>query len=135
MFYLVSRAFLTWLQLGRDLVDRPLSRLAAGGHGPGSSSSSDSPSGMAIASLVLGIASWFALPLIGAIGGAILGKIELNKIERGESPEAGETLAQIGFWASVANIVLGVVTTCVGILIFAVFGFSILSLLGLSAAA
>jgi hypothetical protein len=86
---------------------------------------------MAIASLVLGVASWFALPLVGAIAGAIIGKIELNKIERGESPEEGETLAQIGFWASIANIVMSVLGTC---LVVALFGFFGLSLFGLSAA-
>lgn len=131
MSYLVSRTFLAWLRLGRDLLGRPARRLASRpGTGPGGSSS-DSPSGMAIASLVLGVASWFALPLVGAIAGAIIGKIELNKIERGESPEEGETLAQIGFWASIANIVMSVLGTC---LVVALFGFFGLSLFGLSAA-
>lgn len=62
--------------------------------------------GMAIASLVLGIIAWTGCGVFMAIPGAILGKMELNAIERGESSPQGKTLAQIGFWLSVANLIM-----------------------------
>lgn len=45
-------------------------------------------------SFVLGIAAW------------IMGKIELNKIDDGESSEAGRNLAKIGMWLGIANVIL-----------------------------
>src|SRR5699024_5280834 len=64
------------------------------------------PSQLAWAVLVMGIASWVILPLIGSVIGAILGKMELDKIKKGESPQAGKTITQVGFWLSVVNLVL-----------------------------
>lgn len=80
----------------------------AGGKG-GSASST------AIIALVCGILSWFLLPLIAAVIGAILGKMEMNAIKAGRSPQAGETFATIGFYLSVANIAFAVVGTCASI--------------------
>jgi hypothetical protein len=68
-----------------------------------------SASGMAVAALVLGIMAWVAGGFIAAIPGMIIGKMELNKINRGESPEAGRSFAMIGYWASLANIIFTVV--------------------------
>ncbi len=107
-------------------------RPGSGGQGQG-----EGASGMAIATLVLGIGSWFILPLIGSIAGAILGRIELNNIKRGDSPAAGKTIAQIGFWLSVANIALSVFGTCVAVaLVLFVYGsfFAMLSAIGLAGA-
>lgn len=82
-----------------------------------------SPSGLAVAALICGIGSWVILPLVAAIAGAIIGKIEIGKIERGESPEAGRTFAQVGYYASLANIVLTVlgliVSCCIFFVVFA----------------
>ncbi|MEM9190151.1 MAG: DUF4190 domain-containing protein [Myxococcota bacterium] len=63
-----------------------------------------SASGMAIAALVLGIASWFCGGIFLSIPGAIIGKIELGKIDRGESAAAGSGMAKAGFWISVINV-------------------------------
>ncbi len=76
--------------------------------------SSSSPSGLAVAALICGIGSWVVLPFVAAVAGVILGKIELGKIERGESPAAGKTFAQVGYYASIANIVLTVLGTIFG---------------------
>jgi uncharacterized membrane protein len=89
-----------------------------------------SPSGMAVASLILGIASWFALPMLGAVIGAVLGWIEMNRIERGESPAAGRTIAKIGFWLSIVNIVLGVLLSA-AVVVLIVAGVLSLAALGL----
>lgn len=67
---------------------------------------------MAITSLVLALVSFMMCGPFTAIPGAIIGKIELGKIERGESPQAGKTFAQIGFWANVALSVLYVLIIC-----------------------
>lgn len=69
---------------------------------------SDQPSGMAWAALICGAGSWFVLPFVAAVAGLIIGKMELGKIERGESPAAGKTIAQVGYYASIANIVVSV---------------------------
>jgi hypothetical protein len=55
-------------------------------------------SGRAIASLVLGILGIVMCGFLTAIPAAILGKMELNAIQRGESPIAGKGLATAGFW-------------------------------------
>lgn len=70
-----------------------------------------SPSGMAVAALLCGIGSWVVLPFVAAVAGVILGKLELGKIARGESPAAGKTFAQVGYYASIANIVVTVLGT------------------------
>lgn len=90
---------------------------------PRGGSSGGQSSGMAIATLILGIGSWTFLPVIGAVVGVILGWIELQNIKKGESPQQGKTITQIGFWLSIANIAFAVLGTCVmGALIIFVYG-------------
>ena len=55
---------------------------------------------MAIVSLVLGILSWIALPIVGAIGAVICGHIARGEIRR--APEAYE-----GDGMAVAGLILG----------------------------
>jgi hypothetical protein len=80
---------------------------------------------MAITSLVLAIVSLMMCGPFTAIPGMIVGKLELGKIERGESPEAGKLLAQIGFWANLGLSVLYVVGFCLYVVfIFVIVGAS-----------
>jgi len=67
----------------------------------------EKPGALAIVAITLGLASW-VLGLCTAIPGVIVSKIELNAIARGDSPAAGRTLAQIGFWSSIAHLVVTV---------------------------
>jgi hypothetical protein len=90
------------------------------GFGPPQQSAS--ASGMAIAAMVLGIAAWVVAGPVCAIPGAIIGKMELNKIARGESAEAGKVFAQVGFWTSIINIVVYTIGCVVFCLIY-VFAF------------
>jgi hypothetical protein len=76
-------------------------------------------SGMAIASLVLAIVSFLMCGIFTSIPGLIIGKMELGKIERGESPESGKILAQIGFWANVGISVLWLLIICLYAILFA----------------
>ncbi|MFW5967774.1 MAG: hypothetical protein ACOCV2_09665 [Persicimonas sp.] len=105
-------------QEGYEPPSRPPNQSDGGGSGDAS--------GMAVATLLLGIGAWTILPVVGAVGGAALGWFELKNIERGESPQAGKTITQVGFWLSVAQIVLSVLGTCVAvaaaIFIFGGFG-------------
>src|SRR5687767_7085031 len=55
-------------------------------------------SGLAIASLVFAIISFVICGPVFSLPGAIMGKIEMNNIARGESPRAGETIAKVGFY-------------------------------------
>lgn len=92
------------------------------------------PSGHAIASLILGILSWIMciiIPIVGmalSITGLILARQDLKKIERGESPEAGKTLSQIGYWLSLTNVIVSGIMCLLGvayivfILVFAAAG-------------
>jgi hypothetical protein len=83
---------------------------------------------MATAALILGLISWVVGGIFVAIPGVIIGKMELNKIARGESPEAGKSYAQIGYWASLANIIFFVVIMCgVCALYAAFFGFAMVN--------
>lgn len=107
-----------WFQCKLQITHERGALRASGSEPPSSPSSNQtSASTSATVSLILGLISWpliIALPLFGALPGLILGKIELDRIERGESPEAGRTRAAIGFWASVAHIATCFLAVCAG---------------------
>jgi hypothetical protein len=60
----------------------------------------------AIIALVAGILSWIMCYWIGGIVAWIMGKGELSKIDRGESPEAGRVMAKIGMWLGIVNVIV-----------------------------
>lgn len=62
----------------------------------------------AIIALVLGILSYIACGIFAAIPAWIMGKKEINEINAGRSPEAGRTLAKIGMWLGIVNVILTV---------------------------
>jgi hypothetical protein len=71
------------------------------------------PSSTAIIALVLGCASFLLCgSILFSIPGAIIGKMEMNKIQRGESSAAGDGLAKAGFYVSLINIVLTLLGMC-----------------------
>jgi hypothetical protein len=72
----------------------------------GGSAAGGSASTNAIIALVAGIVSWVVCPWIGGIIAWIMGKGEINKINRGESPEAGRTMAKIGMWLGIVNVIV-----------------------------
>ena len=75
------------------------------------------PGGMAIASLVLALASIFLmLGPLASIPAIITGKMELNAIRRGEASAAGESLAKIGYYTGI-----GVTALCGFLVIAALF--------------
>ncbi len=94
-------------------------------------SNNSSNNTMAVIALICGIVAWCGGSLLTAIPGLILGKIELNKIAAGESAPSNKTMAQIGFWLSLAHVILtvgGALFLCVfQVLFFAgIVGFSAL---------
>ena len=71
----------------------------------------------AIIALVAGILSYIFCPFILGIVAWIMGKGELSKIDRGESSEAGRTMAKIGMWLGIVNVILSVLFGLVYVLI------------------
>jgi hypothetical protein len=86
----------------------------AGGMNMGSGGSAGTN---AIIALVAGILSYIFCPFILGIVAWIMGKGELGKIDRGESSEAGRTLAKIGMWLGIVNVILSVLFGLVYVLI------------------
>lgn len=84
---------------------------------PSPNSGGQSASGLAIATLACGIGAWTILPGIAAPFGVIMGWLELKNIDAGKSSEAGRLITQLGFYASLANIILAVLGTCASIAI------------------
>jgi hypothetical protein len=62
--------------------------------------------GMAIASLAFSIASWFVLPILGAILGVIFGHIALGQLRRAAGAESGRGLAIAGLAVGYVNLIL-----------------------------
>jgi hypothetical protein len=75
-----------------------------------------SASGRAIASMVLSILGLVMCAFFTSIPGMILGKMEMNAINAGQAPKAGETLAKIGFYVGIA----GTVIYCLGGIIWGI---------------
>lgn len=61
---------------------------------------------MAIASIVLACGAWVLCGCIMSLPAAIIARVELDAIARGDSPEAGRSLAQAAWWISIANLAL-----------------------------
>jgi hypothetical protein len=74
----------------------------------------------AIIALVAGILSYVFCPFILGIVAWIMGKGELGKIDRGESPEAGRTLAKIGMWLGIVNVALSILFGLIYVLIIVI---------------
>ncbi len=71
-------------------------------------------SGRAIAAMVVSIVSLVICCWPAGITGAILGKMEMNAIQEGRAPQAGETMAKVGFY-------LGIVGTAIALLANALY--------------
>jgi hypothetical protein len=65
-------------------------------------------SSAAIWALVLGIVSWVLCGFIAAIPAWIVGKKELNAIKEGRSSQAGKTMAQVGMWLGIVQVIFSV---------------------------
>jgi hypothetical protein len=71
-------------------------------------------SGRAIAAMVLSIVSLVMCCLPASLIGMVIGKQEMNAIQEGRSPQAGETMAKVGFY-------LGIVSTALSLLLYAFY--------------
>ena len=71
-------------------------------------------SGRAIAALVLGIISVVMCCTPAGIVGIVLGKMEMNAIQEGRAPRAGESVAKVGFY-------LGIVATALSLLLYGLY--------------
>jgi hypothetical protein len=75
-------------------------------------------SGMAIASLVMGIAGWTLLPLVGSILAIILGYAARRDIRRRPNELTGEGMAIAGLVLGWIMVVLSVIGLCIGAFAF-----------------
>jgi hypothetical protein len=74
--------------------------------------------------MVLSIVSIFTCGFLLSIPGMILGKMEMNAISQGQSPQAGENFAKAGFYV---GLVVTILTCLLGVgYIFLIF-FGVLS--------
>jgi Domain of unknown function (DUF4190)/zinc-ribbon domain len=80
-------------------------------------------SGRATAAMIMSLISFFTCGLFLSVPGMIMGKMEMNAIQRGESSPAGETQAKVGFYVGL------VVTILYGLLLI---GYVILIVLGIA---
>jgi hypothetical protein len=78
-------------------------------------------SGMAIASLVLGITGWTILPLIGSILAIILGYAARSEIRQRPDELTGEGMAVAGLVLGWLAVVLSILLLCIGGLGFCFF--------------
>jgi hypothetical protein len=90
----------------------------------GNQQSSGSASSSAIWALVLGIASWVACGIFSAVPAWIIGKKEIAAIEQGRSDPAGKTMAQIGMWLGIIQVILGILALIVVMIIVLLGGFA-----------
>ncbi len=72
----------------------------------------------AIIALVLGILSYIACSIFAAIPAWIIGKREINEINAGRAPEAGRTMATIGMWLGIINVILAILGIIIFIILF-----------------
>lgn len=71
-------------------------------------------SGRAIAALIVSIVSLVMCCWPAGIVGAVLGKMEMNAIQEGRAPQAGDTMAKVGFY-------LGIAATAISLLFTALY--------------
>lgn len=80
----------------------------------------DKASSAAIWALVLGIASWILCGIIAAVPAWIIGKKELNAINEGRSSQAGKSMAQVGMWLGIIQVILGVLAI-IAVIVYFIF--------------
>jgi protein-S-isoprenylcysteine O-methyltransferase Ste14 len=86
--------------------------------------STGSASSGAIWALVLGIASWVMCGFFAAVPAWIIGKKEISAIEEGRSDPAGKTMAQIGMWLGIIQVILSCLALIVVLIIVLLGGFA-----------
>lgn len=70
-----------------------------------------SASGRAIAALIVSIVSLVMCCWPAGIVGITLGKMEMNAIREGRAPQAGETIAKVGFYLGIASTAISLLFT------------------------
>jgi hypothetical protein len=75
-------------------------------------------SSLAVISLISGIASYFIVPLLGAIAAVITGSMAKKEIRQSAGRLTGEGMATWGMILGWVNIGLSVIGLCLGLLVF-----------------
>lgn len=74
-------------------------------------------SSLAVVSLVLGIASYFVVPLLGAIAAIITGNLAKKEIQQNPEALSGEGLARWGMILGWINITMSIIGICLTVFI------------------
>lgn len=82
----------------------------------------------AVIALVLGILSYITCGIFAAIPAWIMGKKELSEIDAGRSPENGRTMAKIGMWLGIVNVILSILGLILFMILMALGVFSSMTL-------
>jgi hypothetical protein len=69
-------------------------------------------------SLIFGVASWFALPVIGAIVAVVAGHMARAEIRRSNGAIGGDGLARAGLILGYIHLILFAVAVCAGLAFF-----------------
>ncbi|MDQ3617380.1 MAG: DUF4190 domain-containing protein [Pseudomonadota bacterium] len=75
-------------------------------------------SALAIVSLVFGILSWFALPLVGAVVAVITGHLARGEIRRAAGALEGDGMAVAGLVLGWTNLIVGLVALLIFLFVF-----------------
>lgn len=90
----------------------------------GGAPSSGKASSNAVWALVLGILSWVLCGILAAIPAWIMGKNEIKAIEAGRSDASGKTMATIGMWLGIIQVILAILALIVILIIIMLGGFA-----------
>jgi hypothetical protein len=87
---------------------------------PPGSIQGEKSSNRAVWALILGIAAWvLGCGILTGIPAWIMGKKELNDIEAGLASPAGKTMAQIGMWLGIINVIVSILVAILIIVLLA----------------
>ena len=75
-------------------------------------------SALAIVSLVFGILSWFALPLVGAVVAVITGHLARGEIRRAADTLEGDGMAVAGLALGWTNLIVGLLALLIFLFVF-----------------
>lgn len=73
---------------------------------------------MALISLIMGILSWFVLPIIGAIVAVITGHLAKREIRESLGRLTGDGMATVGLVLGYLNLGLAILGSCAGVILF-----------------
>lgn len=82
-------------------------------------------SNLAVISLIMGILSWLAIPLIGAVAAIVCGHMAHREIRNAGGTLGGDGMATVGLVLGYVQIILSLVTALIIVVAILFFGFAL----------